>query len=684
MKVAKYFLVAFLVGFCGLGSETLYFKILDFAVGSAPLVAFTVVAGFILGMGLGSLISAKVKRPSRIEAFLAVYHGAWALYLPQILNVNAKALAILSPYIGINVSSSLIGFVYIILPAFFLGVTFPIIVERTGRAGTPYLTHAFGALSGILAVEFWLYPEWGMPMTLIVLGVFHLLIAFMLLDVSSDLKPLRIGRLHGLLIAVGAVTGSVQGIWLWFAELLFQPYFFIQPIVVAYFLMGLTVGALIWVRWPCSFRNSLVYCSVGVLISALVGTFWLAMPLAESRPRVVMELGVILLPATIPIGALFPAFMQHIAKDRARAGAVILSISIGNTIGLLFTGAILLRFVLPTQALFFSAVVLFLLIPKKRRLHYGMLAPLMLLGVANTVFGERDFFQHIHPGHNLVAVHQVFRGPAEMSAVYTYEKRNRNNPVRHRRLYQNGYSPINLDLKTESVISAVGMSYVHRIDRALVIGAGSGRSAGTVARVYNEVDVIDIGSTVKQLMQYLANENWRILDRKGVRFYRMDGISAPYVFDRGAYDLIVLPVDPGYLQKAAKLYYTENLRGLKGLLRPGGVLVFWADRKVGKLGAQVLVNNGGALFKYQKLYSVFRKERNRVPNYFLLVHSDEPLRRDYDRFGLREKLTGDEVVAHHFDIEESDRLINKRFHSTRRLHSLYRPSLNVLLGLKRK
>jgi SAM-dependent methyltransferase len=600
------------------------------------------------------------------------------------LNINAKTLALLSPFIGINVSSSLIGFLYIILPAFLLGVTFPIIVERTGRAGTPYLTHAFGALIGILMVEFWLYPEWGMPSTLFILGVFHLFNAFLLLDVSSDLKPLRIGRLHGFLIVVGAVTGSVQGIWLWFAELLFKPYFFIQPTVVAYFLMGLTVGSLIWVKWPFSFRSNLMFCAVGVLISALVGTFWLAMPFVESRPWVFLELGLILLPTAIPIGALFPAFMQDIAKTRAQAGAVILSMSIGNTVGLLFTGAILLRLLLPTQALLLIAVGLFLIIQKKSKWQYGMLAPLALLGVAIVVFGEQDFFQRIHPKHDVVAVHQVFRGPAEMSAVYAYAKRKRNSPTRHRRLYQNGYSPINLDRKIDSVISAVGMSYCHSDDRALVIGTGSGRSAGTVARVFDKVDVVDMGSTVKQLMQYLADDNWHILTRKGVRFHRMDGISAPYVFEQSAYDLIVMTVDPGYLQKAAKLYYVENLRALKGLLKPGGVLVFWADGKVGNLGAQALVNNGNALFKHQKLYSVFRKKKKRTPGYFLLIHSDEPLKRDYDRLGLREKLTGDKIVARHFDIEESDRLITKRYHPTGRLHSLYRPSLNVLLRRKRE
>src|SRR5262245_8994453 len=66
-------LAAAAAGFAGLGSETLFFKLLDDTVGSSPLVAFAVVATFILGMGTGSLLSPKVRRPWAVEAMLSVY-----------------------------------------------------------------------------------------------------------------------------------------------------------------------------------------------------------------------------------------------------------------------------------------------------------------------------------------------------------------------------------------------------------------------------------------------------------------------------------------------------------------------------------------------------------------------------------------------------------------------------------
>ncbi len=679
MNFNKYHLILFSLGFCGLGSETLYFKILDFAVGSAPLVAFTVVGGFILGIGLGGLFSVRIRRPSYIEALLAIFHGIWALHMPQILKLNTKALEFISPLLGINLASSLVGFLYIVFAAFLLGVTFPIIVERTGHAGRSYLVHAFGAVLGIILVEFWLYPVLGMPATLFILAAVHAINALLLLNVVVGLKTMSLARVYGVLVVLGVLTGSLQGTSLWFAELLFKPYFYIQAIVVAYFVLGLTVGSFLWVRWPFTFTTNIWLCYLGVVISAVFATFWLTMPFSEDRPRVIAELGLILLPSAIPIGALFPAFMRNLPKDRPHAASVLFSLSLGNTLGLLLTGAVFLRFLLPTHALFAIALALFILSrPNKNTLLFASSIPLILLGISTGAFSEKDFIQRIHPDHQVTQVHQVFRGPAEISAVYTYVPSGGTIPARHRRLYQNGYSPVNLDRKTEAVISSVGMSYSSNNGRALVIGAGSGRSAGAVARVFDRVDVIDLGSTVERLLQYLAVDNWGILERDGVRFYRMDGVSAPYLFDKHSFDLIVMTVDPGYLQKSAKLYFLETLDAFKRLLKSQGIFIFWADGKVGNQGAQILVNNGKEVFKYQKLYAVFHSRNRSTADYFLLIHSEKPLIQDYNRLGVLEKLTGDRLVALHGYMCEGDRLIVDRFHPSRRLHSLYHPSFNVL------
>ena len=55
-----------------------------------------------------------------------------------------------------------------------------------------------------------------------------------------------------------------------------------------------------------------------------------------------------------------------------------------------------------------------------------------------------------------------------------------------------------------------------RNHRAMVLGAGSGRSAGTVAQAFARVDVVDIGATVPELLAVLAPENFEVLKQPGV------------------------------------------------------------------------------------------------------------------------------------------------------------------------
>src|SRR5262249_5898769 len=118
MRPTRRSTIAALSGFCGLGSETIFLKLLDETVGSAPLVGFVVVAFFILGMGLGSLCSARIRRPWRVEALLAGYSLTWLFSFWRILRCNAVVVALMTPHLGPNWSAALLGAGYVALPAF--------------------------------------------------------------------------------------------------------------------------------------------------------------------------------------------------------------------------------------------------------------------------------------------------------------------------------------------------------------------------------------------------------------------------------------------------------------------------------------------------------------------------------------------------------------------------------------
>ena len=60
-----------------------------------------------------------------VEAALGLYNGAIVLLFPQMLRVNAAALALSMPLLGLNLAPALLGVAYLVVPTLLLGVTFP-------------------------------------------------------------------------------------------------------------------------------------------------------------------------------------------------------------------------------------------------------------------------------------------------------------------------------------------------------------------------------------------------------------------------------------------------------------------------------------------------------------------------------------------------------------------------------
>ena len=98
---------------------------------------------------------------------------------------------------------------------------------------------AAGALAGIVCVEALLYPQWGLTGALGVVSGVHVLAAALLYRRPEfRFAPTTLGKVELPLVVVGVGTGAFQGIWLLLAALLFHPFYFIQPIVVASMLAG--------------------------------------------------------------------------------------------------------------------------------------------------------------------------------------------------------------------------------------------------------------------------------------------------------------------------------------------------------------------------------------------------------------------------------------------------------------
>lgn len=347
--------------------------------------------------------------------------------------------------------------------------------------------------------------------------------------------------------------------------------------------------------------------------------------------------------------------------------------SVGNAAGLVLLGILSARVPLLWLPLGLSPL-LWPLVGGLRRagimIGLGVGASALALQVPEAAIVART----AQPGGPGITDVQLFRGPGELAGSYRAPTR---------RLYQNGYHPIDLDAGAESLIGAVGAAYTPGRNRALVLGAGSGRSAGTVASVFRSVDVIDVSPLTPRLLEAFTADNGALLRRPGVRLHTLDGIMAPSVLAPG-YDLIVLTVDPGFCARAAKLYTEEALMALDRLLAPGGVLIFWSDRDVGDEATQILINTAQRVWPEQKIFSAIGRAQD-DPGYYFLVQSRQPLR--YQPGLLYTQIPPDLELRRlpgfsgplrpgsnePIDTED-DRLIRRRFHPTEAVHQLWHPA----------
>ena len=674
--------VAFLTGFAGLGSESLHLKLLDHVVGSSATTAHVVTSVFVLGLGLGATLGRLVPRPAWVEGALFVHHAALAWLLPAALALNAAVLSALVPVLGPTLGATVVGMAYVLPPALMLGVTFPAVAESSQNPARCYAAQALGAVLGLVVIDGAAYPMLGVVGALGCLAAVHLAAATLLGTQSYERASSRPAAALAHLVVVGAATGALQGVWLVLAPRLFKPYFFVQPAVIGAFLIGLFAGSRAWLRGRWSPSVVLTACALGAALSA-VGAAIVARASPLASPLAMVSATVVVLaPTTVPIGALFPAFVGAEPSDRGEVGATFFGLAAGNAVGLLTAPLVLLTFFSEPVALVALVSVLLALGVAARPRGAWALRVVAALGAvgAAAAMQERALMLRATPDRSIATVEASFRRFGEVSAVLVTETGappgGRAPPTR-RRLYQNGRCPVALDHNMESVITFVGAAYAPRAERALVLGAGSGRSAGTAARLFDAVDVVDIGETTPELLTYLAAENGHVLERDGVTLHRWDAVLAPHALP-SRYDLVVMTVDPAFVAVAAKLYTVEALTALGTMLRPGGVLVFWSDGYLDLEANQILVNTAGAVFEHQKLISVADPARSVSPyNYYLVVGSASPLTWNATRTRGAEP---DRFARDLLDAGEPARLVAPRFHPTERLHGLSRPAWPVLVS----
>ncbi len=152
----------------------------------------------------------------------------------------------------------------------------------------------------------------------------------------------------------------------------------------------------------------------------------------------------------------------------------------------------------------------------------------------------------------------------------------------------NGYISINLNSPAEKTVAAFSSLFSPRTDRALVLGTGSGGTAGTVGLLFDETDTVEINPVVLKNLHRMAEYNFNIVNQPSVNIINDDAMRFTKLADK-KYALIINTVTSPLYFSSSKLYTQGFFKLIRQRLQPDGLFVTWIDSRVGDRGLDIIL-----------------------------------------------------------------------------------------------
>jgi spermidine synthase len=662
-------LLLFTSGLCGISYEILYGRLLGNIIGDQFVVSTAVLLTFLLGIGLGALQAHKLwSRLWLIEACIGIYAVTFAVSLPAIESLLYAYL----PSIGISAITSIGAAVTLLLiPAFAIGVSLPVFAGYAHRLrpdegyfSSTYGVYNFAAAVTVIVIEFWLIRETGIKQAVFFIAILNIVVALGLVTFFRDvaggapqqLKVSGTGFSRQLLLAlaissVGSAVFQLTAIRL--SELLFGPFRETFAYVLCIILLGIALGSLLVNRFKVGFVP-LMLANIVFLAWALGGlqglmkVFSGLYPLALDSYWQLVALkfsciaALTLGPATT-FGATIPALLNTLRKrdassgggdrEAARSAGYLLYVaSLANAAGFLLMCLVLHQRLDYGQLLVvvagLSGLSLLVLwwgqaehwLGKQGRVALPVCVLVSLGGVGfvgKSLWNEELLYQGYMSFHSPGALRQRV-GEHATSERYKGEQDVLSISHRHGMPYFiiNGKLSIKLDDAAEKVVGALGGIFASDHRRAMVLGVGSGATAGAVGLLFDEVEAVEISGVILDTLPRLKQYNFDLANMPNVRLVHDDAIHAVKVA-RGEYSLILNTVTSPLFFSSSKLYTVDFLQEVKSHLAPGGLYMTWLDSRVGDRGADIMVESVSRVFDHCGLAQL-------GSSYLLMLCSDTP------------------------------------------------------------
>ncbi len=636
-----------LSGFCGISYEVLYARILSNFIGDQFAVSASILLTFMLGIGIGTLWAHRLWRWLwLIEAAIGGLGAAFALGAGRL----EQWFYAITPLHGSLGGAMVVCFVLLSVPSFLIGCSLPLFAGYLGRltAGRAfaraYMVYNFGAALTVLVIEFWLLRQLGIRDTVLAMAALNGVVAIALQFGFRELREPPVKALPVLppprrlllALAIASVGSAIfQLLMVKIAECFLGPYRETFALVLALVLFGIAFGSALARRWRLNFGWLLVVGLAG--LAWLVGGYetvtrayawvhplcldsaWLGVLHRAAALAALMAVPVVAFGATIP--ALLGESDNNVARD---SGKLLCVSSLANAVGFLLMALVLHRhfdygvLLLGVAGLAGLAVLL-----HARSRGWVTLAAAGLVTVTiwlhrtrwdeNLLYLSYDHFNSIE---ELDWARRKFKFPEKFKGAQDTFSLNHFGDDVH--FFINGYVSIRLNSPAEKIVGAFPTMFAPRTDRALVLGVGSGATAGTVASLCGRMDGVEINPVVLQNLWRMSEHNFDLVKKPNARFINDDGIHFMRV-GREQYPLIINTVTSPRYFSSSKLYTLDFLESVRRRLEPDGVYVTWVDARVGPRGLDIILRTVARSFRHCAVAGV-------KSGYFLLLCSQEPIR----------------------------------------------------------
>ncbi len=645
--VERRLILMFLASGCAaLIYEVVWVHLLRLVIGASSLSVGIVLSSFMGGMFVGSLLFARwvprQRDPLRVYVALEVGIAVCGLLMPIVLPFVRSVYAGAAGHGPLGIAlRACIAAILILPPTALMGATLPAIARRyahdaaesRSRLAGLYAANTLGAVLGCLLAGFYLLAVWDVWVATATAVALNLGIAALalytaksrpaatsggalpiialerptpILELTPSVAPQPLPRpaLVYVAIALSGLTAlAAQALWTRLLTLLFGATVYAFSIILAVFLGGLGIGAVVAARLLASGVSpirALAFTQLGLVPTLLWSSGLLAEVLPYSSPTTltpvttlhalhVLRAIEVMLPAAVLWGMSFPfalAAVRHDDPSRA-AGQVYAA----NTVGSIF-GALLVSFwAIPAHGTHWTAQALImvasvsaaLLVSKAVRMRStaaqlgAALAALAIgaTGAALTPAVSGVFLAH---GRHIWSVDPrdqypyISEGAASTVAVHVA-------PDGSQHFHVSGRveaSTNRADMRLQRLLGHLSALAHPKPKSVLVVGLGAGVTAGALVRHADieRVVICEIEPRVTGAARQFTKENYAVLDDPRVQVV-FDDARHFLATTSERFDIITSdPIHP-WVRGNSVLFSREYYDIVKSRLKPGGIATQW-------------------------------------------------------------------------------------------------------------